>query len=164
MASSSRSERRRRSRASDDAALRLGFYIHDTSRLRKLVYDAAFRPAGVTRAQAAVLSYLWGEDDMSQSQLARRLDLGKVALGSLVDKLELAGMVARAADADDRRAKRITLTAKGRRTFEQLRELGRAANERVLAGLSDDDIVTTTNALRRMKSNLIAILDDEGSD
>ena len=72
----------------DDAAIRLGFYIHDTSRLRKLVYDAAFRPAGVTRAQAAVLSYLVSDDGMSQSELADRLDIGKVALGSLVDKLE----------------------------------------------------------------------------
>ncbi len=142
----------------DDAEFRLGFYIHDTSRLRKLVYDSAFRPAGVTRAQAAVLSYLWREDGMSQSELADRLDLGKVALGSLIDKLEAAGMVERIADAADRRTKRITLTARGRRTFDTLRELGREANEQVLAGLSARDIATTTRTLKRMKANLLGIL------
>jgi hypothetical protein len=73
----------------DDVAMRLGFYIHDTSRLRKLVYDAVFRPAEVTRAQASVLSYLWEQDSLTQLELAARLDLGKVALGALIDKLEI---------------------------------------------------------------------------
>lgn len=141
-----------------DAAIRLGFYIHDTSRLRKLVYDAAFRPAGVTRAQAAVLSYLVSDDGMSQSELADRIDIGKVALGSLVDKLEAAGMVEREADDSDRRAKRVRLTRKGRRTLDALRELGAGANERVLAGLSERDIATTTRVLRHMKQNLLGIL------
>lgn len=145
----------------EDAAIRLGFYIHDTSRLRKLVYDAAFRPAGVTRAQAAVLSYLVSDDGMSQSELADRLDIGKVALGSLVDKLEAAGMVERQADDSDRRAKRVRLTKKGRRTLDALRELGAEANEQVLAGLSQRDIATTTRVLRHMKQNLLAILTGE---
>lgn len=146
----------------DDAAFRLGFYIHDTSRLRKLVYDAAFRPAGVTRAQAAVLSYLLSGDGMTQSELADRLDLGKVALGSLVDKLEAAGMVEREADAEDRRTKRVRLTPLGRTTLARLRKLGAKANERVLAGLSEREVATTTRTLRRMKQNLLEILNEEG--
>jgi len=145
-----------------DAAFRLGFYIHDTSRLRKLVYDAAFRPTGVTRAQAWVLSYLWTQDELTQSELAQRLDLGKVALGSLVDKLEAAGMVERRADPDDRRAKRIALTARGREALARLRELGAAANQDVLAGISARDIEITARTLKRMKANLIATL--EGVD
>lgn len=144
--------------AAQDAAFRLGFYIHDASRLRKLVYDAAFRPTGVTRAQAWVLSYLWTQDELTQSELAQRLDLGKVALGSLVDKLEAAGMVERRADPDDRRAKRIALTARGRETLVRLRELGAAANEDVLAGISARDIEITARTLKRMKANLIATL------
>ena len=56
---------------SDDLAFRLGFYIHDTSRLRKLLFDAHFKPAGVTRAQASVLSCLWSQDEITQSELAR---------------------------------------------------------------------------------------------
>ncbi|MEQ8231644.1 MAG: MarR family transcriptional regulator [Gammaproteobacteria bacterium] len=144
--------------AEDDAAIRLGFYLHDASRLRKLVYDAAFRPAGVTRAQAWVLSYLWTQDGLTQSELAQRLDLGKVALGSLVDKLEAAGMVKRRADASDRRAKRVLLTARGRATLTRLRELGTEANESVLAGISARDVAVTTRTLKRMKTNLVALL------
>lgn len=150
--------------ADEDWPIRLGFYIHDTSRLRKLVFDAAFKPAGASRAQAAVLSYLQNEDGLTQSDLARRLDLGKVALGSLVDKLEAGGMVERRADDTDRRAKRIALTAKGRRALKDLRTIGEQANEAVLEGLSARDIETTARTLRRMKANLLAILNGDGEN
>ena len=113
----------------------------------------------MTRAQAWVLSYLWTQDELTQSELAQRLDLGKVALGSLIDKLEAAGMVERRADPSDRRAKRIALTARGRETLVRLRELGAAANEDVLAGISARDIEITARTLKRMKANLIATLD-----
>lgn len=159
--SAKRSGKRDEPDRDENWAIRLGFYIHDTSRLRKLVYDDAFRPAGVTRAQGWVLSYLWNQDEITQSELANRLDLGKVALGSLVEKLEAAGMVERRADPDDRRAKRVALTAKGRRTLKRLRDLGEKANESVLEGLSERDIAVTARSLRRMKANLIAMLNVE---
>ncbi len=148
----------------DDWAIRLGFYIHDASRLRKLVYDKAFQPAGVTRSQAWVLSYLWDNDGLTQSALAERLDLGKVALGSTIDKLEAAGMVERRADSEDRRAKRVLLTTRGRNTLERLRELGADANESVLAGISERDIAITAKTLKRMKSNLLATLNGSAED
>ncbi len=143
---------------SDDLAFRLGFYIHDTSRLRKLLFDAHFKPAGVTRAQASVLSCLWSQDEITQSELAKKLDIGKVALGSLIDRLENAGMVERRGDASDRRAKRIVVTAAGRAALAQLRELAGATNEIVLAGLSARDLEITARTLKRMKANVIEAL------
>ena len=58
----------------EDWAIRLGFYIHDTSRLRRIIYNAALKPAGVTRSQAWVLAYLGRKDGMAQSDLAGQLD------------------------------------------------------------------------------------------
>ena len=114
----------------EDWAIRLGFYIHDTSRLRRIIYNAALKPAGVTRSQAWVLAYLSRKDGMAQSDLAGQLDLGKVALGGLVDRLEAAGLVERRADAKDRRMKRIFLTAAGRKVVRKMRsisgQIGRA--------------------------------------
>lgn len=143
---------------SDDLAFRLGFYIHDTSRLRKLLFDAHFKPTGVTRAQASVLSCLWAQDEITQSELAKKLDLGKVALGSLIDRLEAAGMVERRGDAADRRAKLIVVTAAGRAALSQLRELASTTNDIVLAGLSARDIEITARTLKRMKANVIDAL------
>ena len=71
--------------------LRLGFLVHDVSRLRRRVVDRALKPLGVTRSQWWVLAFLSRSDGMSQVALADELDLGKVALGQLIDRLEKTG-------------------------------------------------------------------------
>src|SRR5918995_5835044 len=47
------------------------------------------------------------------TDLARRANMSPQAMGELVDELEQLGYVVRRPDPDDRRAKRIVLTAKG---------------------------------------------------
>ncbi len=71
-----------------DWELRLGFLIHDVSRLRRSAFDRCLKPLNVTRSQWWVLAYLSREDGMTQTQLAEELDLGKVAIGGLIDRLE----------------------------------------------------------------------------
>jgi hypothetical protein len=73
--------------------LRLGFLIHDVSRLRRSAFDRCLKPLNVTRSQWWVLACLSREDGMTQSQLAEELDLGKVAVGGLIDRLEKAGLL-----------------------------------------------------------------------
>src|SRR2546429_4247595 len=90
------------SKYSTDWELRLGFRIHDVSRLRRSAFDRCLKPLNVTRSQWWVLAYLSREDGMTQSQLAEELDLGKVAVGGLIDRLEKSGLVRPDADASDR--------------------------------------------------------------
>src|SRR5580692_3618439 len=89
--------------------LRLGFLVHDVSRLRRRVVDRVLKPLDVTRSQWWVLAFLSRSDGMPQVALADELDLGKVALGQLIDRLEKAGFVSRRADEEDRRVKRAFL-------------------------------------------------------
>src|SRR6201993_5559851 len=86
-----------------DWELRLGFLIHDVSRLRRSAFDRVLKPLNVTRSQWWVLAYLSREDGVTQSQLAEELDLGKVAVGGLIDRLEKSGLVRRDPDPLDRR-------------------------------------------------------------
>ena len=139
----------------EDWAIRLGFYIHDTSRLRRIIYNAALKPAGVTRSQAWVLAYLSRKDGMAQSDLAGQLDLGKVALGGLVDRLEAASLVERRADAKDRRVKRIFLTLAGRKVVNKMRSISEPTNAEILAGISPEDVRATARTLRLIKENLL---------
>src|SRR6266404_110024 len=85
--------------------LRLGFLIHDVSRLRRKVVDRVLKPLDVTRSQWWVLAFLSRDDGMSQVALADELDLGKVALGGLIDRLEAVALVERRPDAVDLRRK-----------------------------------------------------------
>lgn len=145
-----------------DWELRLGFLIHDVSRLRRSAFDRCLKPLSVTRSQWWVLAYLSREDGMTQSQLAEELDLGKVAVGGLIDRLEKAGLVRREADAADRRVNRVFLEPKSKQLIAKMRKVSHRMNETILAGLPEEALENTALTLDAMKSNLLEYL--QGSD
>ncbi|MDN5863352.1 MAG: MarR family transcriptional regulator, partial [Salinisphaera sp.] len=75
--------------------LRLGFLVHDVSRMRRHAFDALIKPFGVTRAQWWVLAHLSRDDGMMQTQLADTLDVGKASLGTVLERLEQSGLIER---------------------------------------------------------------------
>ena len=142
-----------------DWELRLGFLIHDVSRLRRSAFDRCMKPMNITRSQWWVLAYLSREDGMTQSKLAEELDLGKVAVGGLIDRLEKVGFVRREADAGDRRVNRIFLEPKAKQLVTRLRKINHQMNAQILAGLEDDKLEHTAKTLAAMKKNLLGYLE-----
>lgn len=141
---------------------RLGFLMHDVSRLRRIVFDDFMKPLGVTRSQWWVLAYLSRHDGMIQSDLASVLELGKAALGGLIDRLEASEFIERRSDANDRRVKRIYLTARGAQTVKEMRQLSHEMSERILDGLGHDERLKLSEMLTLVKQNLLAIKREEG--
>lgn len=143
---------------------RLGFLMHDVSRLRRMVFDDFMKPLNVTRSQWWVLAHLSRANGMSQSDLADVLDLGKAALGGLVDRLEAAGFIERRADATDRRVKRIYLTAAGLAIIVRIQQQSHEMSERILTGLDDGERHHLSSMLEHVKKNLQNIKLDAGID
>jgi DNA-binding MarR family transcriptional regulator len=141
-----------------DWELRLGFLIHDVSRLRRSAFDRCLKPLNVTRSQWWVLAYLSREDGMTQSQLAEELDLGKVAVGGLIDRLEKSGLVRRDADATDRRVNRVFLEPKSKQLIARMRKVSHRLNEQILHGVPDPKLEAAATTLDAMKRNLLAYL------
>ncbi len=135
---------------------RIGFLVHDVSRMRRTLFDQAMKPLGITRSQWWVLSRLsrHTRDGMLQTELARDLDVGKVTVGGLIDRLEAGGYVTRMPDASDRRAKRILITEQGRVVLKQMVSVGETLNGVILAGVSRADIERTEQILSVMKDNI----------
>ena len=146
-----------------DWELRLGFLIHDVSRLRRSAFDRCLKPLNVTRSQWWVLAYLSREDGMTQSQLAEELDLGKVAVGGLIDRLEKAGLLRRAADASDRRINRIFLEPKSKQLIARMRKVSHRLNAQILDGLEDINLEGAATTLDAMKGNLLRYLQTSDS-
>ena len=115
-----------------NASLRFGFLIHDVSRLRRVAVDRALKPLGITRAQWWVLAFLSRRDGMTQTALAADLDLTKVAIGGLLDRMEAAGFVERRADQNDGRARRVYLTRAGAKMVSAIRESVEAVELEIL--------------------------------
>ncbi|AFK55907.1 putative MarR family transcriptional regulator (plasmid) [Tistrella mobilis KA081020-065] len=146
---------------------RIGFYVHDVSRMRRTVFDAEMKPLGLTRSQWWVLAQLsrslsHGQDGMLQTDLARILDVGKVTVGGLVDRLEISGFVKRLPDGRDRRAKRVIITERGYGILETMTSVGRQLNTRILKDISPEDIAVAEAVLAQMKENLRELIDSEG--
>ena len=141
---------------------RIGFLVHDVSRMRRTLFDQAMKPLGITRSQWWVLSQLsrHGRAGMLQTELARDLDVGKVTVGGLIDRLEAAGYVVRQPEASDRRAKRVTITEGGRGVLRQMVTVGQGLNRIILAGLPPDDVEAAERALSTMKDNIRAHLQE----
>ncbi len=70
------------------------------SRLRRSVFDEFMKPMAMTRSQWWILAHLSRHDGMIQSDLANVLDIGKAALGGLIDRLEASKFIERRADGD----------------------------------------------------------------
>ena len=150
-------------RESSSSEFRIGFLVHDVSRLRQILFDQAMKPHGVTRAQWWTLAQLsrTGGKGMAQSELARHLGLGKVAVGSMIDRLEGGGLVERRIDAADRRINRIHVTPRGHRVLDRMVAVGRRLNEVILDGLAPADLAVADQVLTRLRRNLRAALEEK---
>lgn len=136
---------------------RLGFLMHDVSRLRRMVFDNLMKPLGVTRSQWWVLAYLSRHDGMAQSDLANILELGKAALGGIIDRLEASSFIMRNPDPVDRRVKRVFLTTQGKQTIKEMRLMSHEMSEEILEGLDNNERVLLADMLNTVKRNLLDI-------
>lgn len=144
-----------------DSNLRFGFLIHDVSRMRRIVVDRALKPLGITRSQWWVLAFLSRRDGMTQTALAADLDLTKVAIGGLVDRMETAGFVERRADERDARARRIYLTRAGQKLVTTIREAVDAVESDIMSVVEEDELEIAGAVLLRVKTRLMELI---GSD
>lgn len=146
-----------------DWDLRLGYLIHDVSRLRRMMFDRALAPLGITRSQWWVLAFVSRRNGSPQTELANELDLGKVALGGLIDRLETSGFVMRQADPVDRRVKRVYLTKQAMNFLKHLRKETDKFNARIVEGIDRADLQKTSDALLAMKRRLLSMSEETAS-
>ena len=150
-----------------NTSLRFGFLIHDVSRLRRIVVDRALKPLGITRSQWWVLAFLSRRDGMTQTALAADLDLTKVAIGGLLDRMEGAGFVERRADKADGRARRVYLTRAGAKMVGAIRQNVETVELEILSRVSDRQLEQAAETLRALKETLLEMLgaeDEESED
>lgn len=149
--------------------MRIGFFAHDVSRLRRTLFDQEMKPLGITRSQWWALAQLSmgqaesGGEGLLQTELARRLGVGKVTVGGLIDRLEAGGFLQRRPDASDRRAKRILITEKGSAALAEIRTMATDINLSILDGITPEETAQALSVLDRMKGNLRRMLDERGA-
>ncbi|MFA5679072.1 MAG: MarR family transcriptional regulator [Pseudomonas sp.] len=134
-----------------------GFLIHDVSRLRKKVMDRAVKHLGITRSQYWVLINIarYGREGIAQTKLANLMNVGKVSLGGLIDRMEISGVLERLPDPEDRRAKKVFMTPKGEDLLHVLQDIGMEINHKSIKGISKEQNKLLDGMLKIMKHNLV---------
>lgn len=148
-----------------DPDFRLSIMIHDVSRMMRTLFDHSLRPQGITRSQWVALAHLSRSKGrgMSQTQLAQRIEMGKVAVGATIDRLEKAGYVERRADTEDRRMNRIFVTQAGHGIVLQMETVARELDSRIFRDVSLKQLGAGEELLSQIKRNLRSELSADSS-
>ena len=120
----------------------------------RATYDRRMKALGLTRSQWWVLTHLYRNDGVTQTELADILEIEKPTLGRLLDRLESNGWIRREEHTDDRRAKRVFLTDEVDPAMKAMREAAAELRRDALAGLTRDQQAQFVDTLLAVKANL----------
>lgn len=137
----------------------IGFLVSDAHHLVTAVVDKVMNPLGLTRSQLRVLLFLMRQDGYTQVELAEQLEIGKVAMGGLLDRLEKKALINRRTHQEDKRAKRIYLSKKINKLYTPMQELGDGLMEKLLEDINQKQQKQFVNNLKMLKRNCRQILD-----
>ena len=90
---------------------------------------------GVTLRQTVLLAAIAEAEGASQSDLVRTTGVDRSTLAEMMARMEKKGLIARAASADDGRAKSVRLTNEGRRRLDAVLPAIKDVDRRLLAAL-----------------------------
>ncbi len=135
-----------------------------TARAIRDVYDASFAALDLNLTQASLLVFVQESGPLRQTQLARRLGLGRAATGTTVDLLERRGLVERQADPQDRRAWLVTITSAGKDLVEPINAIDREVRAELRHEISRAERQQLARLLLRLQGNVARILADTSRD
>ncbi|MEV8633224.1 MarR family transcriptional regulator [Streptosporangium sp. NPDC051023] len=131
--------------------------IYRISRLMGDRMAAVYAEYGIGRGEFDVLATLRRAGEpytLSPKEMTATLMLTSGGMTGRLDRLERVGLVARAQDPDDRRALRISLTAKGTEVVEEAVTAGLRVQHEVLAVLSGEERERLGDLLRQLLGGL----------
>ncbi|MDB5662535.1 MAG: MarR family transcriptional regulator [Sphingomonas bacterium] len=142
----------------------IGFLMHDVARLMRYRFDARARDLGVTRPQWRVLLHLARTPGPTQAELADLLDVERITLCRMIDRLADAGLVERRADPSDRRVWRLHLLPAAHGIADQLAEIGAKFEEEILSPLDEQARASLMASLESMRDGLRRRTADEAQE
>lgn len=108
----------------------------------------------LTPEQFLLIDILWNQGEMSQQQLADRMQKDKNSVTKLVDAIERKGFVIRKQNSSDRRSNTIVLTEKAELLKNEAKKKGISILENMLEGITEAELRSFLDTLRKLNSNM----------
>ena len=132
----------------------LGLRLTRVSRSVSRAFDDALAQVGGSLPVWLVLISLKSGQLASQRELADAVGIQGATLSHHLDAMEAAGLVTRRRDPRNRRLHLVELTPKGDALFSRLREVAYAFDQRLRAGLAENDVAQLEALLDRLHENV----------
>jgi DNA-binding MarR family transcriptional regulator len=120
------------------------------------VLDRLLAPYGSSAARYALLAHIASHDGVRSADVIKAFALSPRTVTEAIDALEADGLIQRHADASDRRAKVLKLTAAGAKLYRKLEPVLERYRERLLGSLSTAE----RKQLGQMLGKLASQIDD----
>jgi DNA-binding MarR family transcriptional regulator len=133
----------------------LGWLFPDIHRLLSKDFDSRVAGLGLTRAQWRVLFTIErAAAPLTQTEIADLTEIEKAPLGKTLDRLEQGGWIVRRSDPNDRRARRVSVTAKIEKAFPIAAAAAKGTFARALQGMRQSEVKELIAKLEKLKRNL----------
>ena len=132
----------------------LGRHLARTAREITRAFDEALAAAGGSQPAWLVLISLKTRPLASQRELAEAVGIKEATLTHHLNAMDAGGLITRRRDPANRRVHLVELTPAGEAAFHRMRQAAFAFNERLRAGLADEELADFTRVLDRLRSNV----------
>ncbi|MDV7271016.1 MarR family winged helix-turn-helix transcriptional regulator [Thioclava sp. A2] len=132
----------------------LGLTLHEAASVMKREFERELRPDGLTLMQWRVLGLLADKAPLTQVSTCSELNASAMTISDLAERLEAAGMITRAPDPHDSRAKVMALTPAGEAQVASVRAVAKGVYDRALVGIPAEEAEVTLRTLTRIIENL----------
>ena len=132
----------------------LGYLLNTAARLIKRELDEQLRVYDITTSQWAILKLLDREDNLSQAQIAARLNADRATCGSVIEKMIKKELAAKELSASDRRSYLVKITPEARGIVKEVSEIANRANTKALENICGEDRDAFARCLQVVITNL----------
>ncbi len=123
-------------------------------RMQRSYIESQVRQTGVYRSQHQILMYIAANPEASQKDIARMHQVSTATIAVTLKKLEKAGYIRRAADAEDNRYNRMQVTDKGEDVVRQSCQIFQQIEEKMFSGFEEEDFRRFEELMQRICGNL----------
>lgn len=117
---------------------RLGYLLRQAQHALWIALEAVMEPLGITASQFGVLRLVELQPGATGADLAHDSMHSPQSTHQMLVTLEAAGLIQRHPDPNDRRLRRVNITAAGQRTLVEAHRRAIAIEERMVTGLTND--------------------------
>ncbi|MEX0730218.1 MAG: MarR family transcriptional regulator [Aquisalimonadaceae bacterium] len=137
---------------------RLGPALGDTARACRMRLDQRLRPLGLSQAKwQALLQIARGGEGMTQTTLAQRIGVEGPTLVGLLDRLARDGWIERRPCSEDRRVRRIHLTAQAHEALQEIEAAAAQLRKELFGGIPEGDLLQCLQVLQRIRERAEAL-------